>query len=153
MKRPQPPPQRRMKRTDDELFSNPFNALRPDTAYALDPALDRRPVLDTKCMKCRHPVDPCAKGTRMVGKRPPTWKCSRCNCMHSQLSQLFGMWPIAEFSVLSEGEQTKLWNEAGSGKENLKRAVQDILLKRQTDADFAEMAGPLLSLSVWSHQG
>ena len=114
--------------------------------------LDKAQLLPI-CLKCQQPVDPCTKGTRLVGKQPPTFKCSQCCTKQVQLSQLFGSWPIPEFTTLSDHEQTKFWREGVSGKQNLKSSVEQILLKKQVDEEHAAIEGPFLPLTVWAQQG
>lgn len=73
--------------------------------------------------------------------------------MQCTLHKLFGTWPIDEFKALDEETQKKFWQEAGGNREGLKKTVENLLIRRVVETQFASEAGPFLPLSVWATQG
>ena len=105
------------------------------------------------CTKCGHTVDPCQKGVRLNSKTKPFFTCRSCNSKDSQLYQMFGKWPLAEFKDLPASEQQAFYRSAAGGGKELKRLVTESICKRIVDSRLACKKGPFLPLSVWEKQG
>lgn len=76
------------------------------------------------------------------------YTCGICNTKCSQLSTLFGGWPIKEYRSLPQDLQTAFWQESGSGVHALQEAVEKHIVLNQVKRQFAEYSGEYLPLSV-----
>lgn len=111
--------------------------------------LDNNP----KCSKCGYTVDPCAPGTRLVAKTPPSWKCRKCNVKHVSLVRMFGKWPVESFSDLSPEVQQRFWAEPDASAAGVKKSVQKYISSRAVEVELARLEGQFLPLGVWRKQG
>ena len=106
------------------------------------------------CHLCKVPVDPIGKGARSRRNVPhPEYLCPKCNTKCSQLSTLFGGWPIDEYRKLPEELKTKFWKESGSGVHALKEAVEKHIVLNSIKQQFSEFSGKFLPLAVWKKKG
>ncbi len=96
------------------------------------------------CAKCGEKVDGLAKLT-----------CKACNTKRSQLSQMFGNWPIPCFAEMNEEAQKFFWKQ-GSGCKKV-RDLEALLIKHVSDykekTDVAKEGGKFLPLSVYKTMG
>ena len=112
------------------------------------------PDLTPYCNLCHAVVDPVGKGVRLTKKGPcPEYRCSKCNTKCSQLSTLFGGWPIEQYRKLPEDVKLAFWKDSGSGVHALKEAVEKHIVVNSVKQQFSEFSGKFLPLSVWAGKG
>ena len=111
------------------------------------------PSSEPSCKHCRTVVDPTAKGVRVTGKSPPTFCCGSCNAKTTSLAHVFGHWPIDEFKELTPDEQATFFQTAGQGKDNLKKAVEQQVMKRWVHQKTNKVAGDFLPEWWWRNKG
>ena len=105
------------------------------------------------CHLCKAEVDPLSKGTRLLTKGAPHFRCGTCQCKCSTLSTMFGGWPIDHYRELSPIEQTNFWKQSTTGKENLKQMVEKLVIYKQIKQRWEQSAGDYLPLGVYAARG
>ena len=83
------------------------------------------PALEVVCNSCKRPMDPFARGVRLMSKQLRSFRCQVCNTKCSQLSTMFVGWPIEDFKRLSEEQKTAFWQSTGTSRHELKTAVEE----------------------------
>ena len=83
------------------------------------------PALEVVCNSCKRPMDPFARGVRLMSKQLRSFRCQVCNTKCSQLSTMFVGWPIDDFKRLSEEQKTAFWQSTGTSRHELKAAVEE----------------------------
>jgi len=106
-----------------------------------------------RCTKCGFHVDPCAKGVRLMGKTPPTWRCAKCCTKQVMLHRMFGTWPLDDFKELDGDTQRAFWQSTGTDVVSLKKAVEHTLVRKLVEREIASEQGPFLPLAVGRTKG
>ena len=101
------------------------------------------------CSKCKRPVTyNCMK----VQRSGSTVKCNVCNAKHVTLVNMYGHWPIQEFSDMPEDKQIEFWESDVKGKA-LDKLVEELLLERRIVRERLRKGGAYLPLSVYEKDG
>ena len=112
-----------------------------------------KPVLETVCTECKTPVDPFARGVRLMSKQQRTFRCQLCNCKCTMLSTMFISWPIDDFKRLSETQKIDFWNSTGTSRAELKQAVEEQVILTRIKSKWSESKGDFQPLSWYKNQG
>ena len=105
------------------------------------------------CKKCLSYVDPCLPGVRVLQKQPPAFQCPACGVKMTLLNRLCGHWPIDEFRELSPEEQTDFFSSCGTSTWDIKKAIEQHLVRRLVNQKVNQVGGEYLPLSVWASKG
>ena len=79
--------------------------------------------------------------------------CGTCNSKRSQLSQMFGHWPIEPFKELSDDLQTQFWLCDAKGKQALQNELCLQLVRVRSKVHLERHGGRWEPLSVWASLG
>lgn len=102
-----------------------------------------------RCSKCKGTVTyNCMK----VQRSGSTVKCNACNAKHVTLVNLYGHWPIQEFSDMPNDKQLEFWQSDVKGKA-LDKLVEESLLERRIVRERLRKGGAYLPLSVYEKDG
>ena len=105
------------------------------------------------CHLCKEEVDPLHKGTRLLTKGAPHFRCATCQCKCSTLSTMFGGWPIEHYRDMPEADQTDFWKRSTTSKENLKHCVEKMVVYKQIKQRWEQSQGDYLPLGVYAARG
>ena len=79
--------------------------------------------------------------------------CGTCNSKRSQLSQMFGHWPIEPFKELSDDLQKQFWLCDAKGKQALQNELCLQLVRVRSKVHLERHGGRWEPLSVWASLG
>ena len=88
-----------------------------------------------------------------MSKAARTFRCPQCNSKCTTLSTMFIGWPIDDFKRLSEEQKTQFWQSTGTGKADLKQAVEEQVILRRIKSKWNENKGDFQPLSWYTHNG
>ena len=97
------------------------------------------------CTKCDRPFEHDGKAREKI--------CKACISKRSQLSKMFGKWPIEAFSELAEETQKGFWQSDSKGKVGLQVQLEIEVSKHQTQVEREKMEGTFFPLSVYKQKG
>ena len=122
----------------------------------LGPAPQKQLVAPTQqpsCTYCRAYLDPTAKGVRLISKTAQVFCCPGCNSKTTTLTKVFGHWPIDEFKELEPEEQNAFFQKSGTGRDNLKKAVLEQVMKKWAHQKTNKASGDFMPDWWWRNQG
>ena len=97
------------------------------------------------CTKCDRPFEHDGKAREKI--------CKACISKRSQLSKMFGKWPIEAFSELAEETQKGFWQSDSKGKVGLQVQLEIEVSKHYQQLERQKMEGTFLPLSVYRQKG
>ena len=111
------------------------------------------PTEQPSCKYCRAFLDPFAKGVRLLSKSAQVFCCPGCNSKTTILAKVFGHWPIDEFKQLASEEQTAFFQTSGTGRDNLKKAVHEQVMKKWAHQKTNKVEGDFMPDWWWRSKG
>ena len=97
------------------------------------------------CTKCDRPFEHDGKSREKI--------CKSCISKRSQLSKMFGKWPIESFSELAEETQKGFWQSDSKGKVGLQVQLEIEVSKHRTQIEREKMEGTFFPLSMYRSKG
>ena len=97
------------------------------------------------CTKCDRPFEHDGKSREKI--------CKSCISKRSQLSKMFGKWPIESFSELAEETQKGFWQSDSKGKVGLQALLEIEVSKHRMLIEREKMEGTFFPLSVYQGKG
>ena len=113
----------------------------------LDPDTQLVPVGKEKCMcaKCKYFFE------RAPNKRENC--CDKCNAKRASLSRHFGSWPIPQFDLFNEDQQTNFWRFPSSKLKDLEFRLVQQATEISIKENSTSKQGEYLPLSVYAARG
>ena len=113
----------------------------------------RFPKSEYRCSLCAGPL--LNLKCRLVNKTAKKWKCSVCACKITQLHDVFGTWPTAEFKRMSDEEQAKFFKDCGAvrKRDDLAEFAKTVFETFTVEAKVYYDGGEFLPLTVWETRG
>ena len=92
---------------------------------------------------------------RLVYKTKACYRCSVCSSRITQLHDVFGTWPTAEFKRMSDEEQAKFFKDCGAiaKRDDLAEFAKTMFEKFTVEAKVYYNGGEFLPLRVWETRG
>ena len=95
----------------------------------------------------------CKKCDDVIGNGCKEYICKNCNSKRSLLSQMFGKWPISQFSELADANQKEFWKSGSKTKQGLQTELGLIITQERIDSEINKVGGQFLPLGVYERQG
>ena len=113
----------------------------------------RFPKSEFRCSLCAGPL--LNLKCRLVNKTKASWRCSVCSCKVTQLHDVFGTWPTAEFKRMSDEEQAKFFKDCGAvrKRDDLAQFAKTVFETFTVEAKVYYNGEEFLPLRVWETLG
>ena len=133
--------------SEDQKAEQPEAPIEVPSDTILDQETQLVPVEKEKfiCSKCKYLCE------RAPNKRENC--CDKCNAKRAALSRHFGSWPIPQFDLFSQQQQTNFWRIPSSKLKDLEFSLVQQATEISIKENSTSKEGEYLPLSVYAARG